>query len=483
MDTVDEERPFFHHEPAELARRLRFVHSVHAVQRVHRFPCRPDDKVEDKVYDKVQGEVSAMLIFRIKRTLRTGVKSLWRNKLRSGLTVLGITFGVCSVIAMLAIGQGASYEAQQQIKALGSNNIILQSVQPPQSQDVGSSSSRVLDYGLTFRDAQRIRSTVPGVEVLTQARKVRETVIHGRRQYDTNLVGTVPWYPEVTNTRPIMGRFFTQLDMDGRKSVCVLGQAAEKALFPLGGSMGKLIRAGKKRYRVIGVLSSLNRGEVTQMEQRSDPDSDIYVPLSTLQTQFGDTVVSRTTGSFNAEKVELHELIVKVDKLERVPTVQRVVEQILAQGHKQRDYQVIVPLQLLEQARRTKRIFSIVLGSIAAISLLVGGIGIMNITLATIMERTREIGIRRAMGAKKRHIVEQFLTETVLLSVFGGLLGIAVGVAVPHFVTRFAEMTTIVTGWSLLLAFGISASVGLIFGIYPAYRAANLDPIEALRHE
>ncbi|MBS3762330.1 MAG: ABC transporter permease [Planctomycetes bacterium] len=424
-----------------------------------------------------------MLTFRIKRTLRTGLKSLWRNKLRSGLTVLGITFGVCSVIAMLAIGQGASYEAQEQIKALGSNNIILQSVKPPQSQDISSSSSRVLAYGLTFKDARRIRETVPGVEVITQARKVRETVFHGRRQFDTNLVGTVPWYPTVTNARPLRGRFFNHLDMDARKAVCVLGQAAEKALFPLGGACGQLIRAGKRRYRVIGILSSLNRGEVTQLEQRSDPDSDIYVPLSTLQVHFGKTVVNRSAGSFNAEQVELHELIIQVDRLDRVTTVHRIVEQILAQDHKQKDYKAIVPLQLLEQARRTKRIFSIVLGSIAAISLLVGGIGIMNITLATIMERTREIGIRRAMGAKKRHIVEQFLTETVLLSIFGGLLGIALGISLPYFVTRFAGMSTIVTGWSLLLAFGISASVGLIFGIYPAYRAANLDPIDALRHE
>ena len=415
--------------------------------------------------------------------MRTGVKSLWRNKLRSGLTVLGITFGVCSVIAMLAIGQGASYEAQEQIKALGSNNIILQSVKPPQDEDAGSSTSRVLTYGLTFRDARRIRATVPGVEVLTRARKVRQKVIRGRKQYDTNLVGTVHWYPEVTNTRAREGRFFTELEVDARKAVCVLGQGAARTLFPLGGAVGQLIRAGKKRYRVIGVLSSLNRGEVTQLEQRSNPDSDIYMPLSTMQVHFGDTIMSRSTGSFSAEKVELHELIVQVDRIERVSAVSQMVEQVLQGGHKQKDYQMIVPLQLLEQARRTKRIFSIVLGSIAAISLLVGGIGIMNITLATIMERTREIGIRRAMGAKKRHIVEQFLTETVLLSIFGGLLGIAVGVSVPFFVTRFAGMATIVTGWSLLLAFGISGSVGLIFGIYPAYRAANLDPIEALRHE
>jgi len=424
-----------------------------------------------------------MIGFKIKRTVKTGLKSLWLHKLRSGLTVLGITFGVCSVIAMLAIGQGASYEAQQQIKLLGSNNIIIQSVKPPQSQEASSTVSRVSEYGLKYSDAKRIRETVPDVVVTVQSRKVRQTVINGVRQLDTNIVGTVPWYTEVNNARVTEGRFLSELDMEGRNNVCVLGQKASERLFPMGGAVGGIIRAGKLRYRVVGVLSSLNRGDVTQLKMQGDPDSDVYIPFTTLQSQFGDTIISRSTGSFSAERVELHELVVNVKNVEDVLSAERIIRQILRPKHKQEDYQIIVPLQLLEQARRTKRIFSIVLGSIAAISLLVGGIGIMNITLATVMERTREIGIRRAMGAKRRDIVEQFLTETVMLSLSGGFLGIILGIVAPYFVSHFAKMATIVTLWSLLLAFGISVAVGVIFGIYPAYHAANLDPIEALRHE
>lgn len=424
-----------------------------------------------------------MVGFSIKRTVKTGLKSLRLHKLRSSLTVLGITFGVCSVIAMLAIGQGASYEAQQQIKLLGSNNIIIQSVMPPDTGQTSSTTSMVNEYGLKYNDAKRIRETVPDVVVTVQARKVRQSVIAGSRQFDTNLVGTVPWYTEINNARVKEGRFFSDLDMNDRTNACVLGQKANSTLFPMGGAVGSIIRTGRLRFRVVGVLSSLNRGDVTKLKVGGDPDADIYIPLATLQGQFGETIVSQTTGSFSAEKVELHELVVNVKRLEDVLPAQKVIEQILRQAHKKMDYQVIVPLSLLEQAERTKRIFSIVLGSIAAISLLVGGIGIMNITLATVMERTREIGIRRAMGAKKRHIIEQFLTETVLLSVSGGLLGIIIGVLAPYFVTYFAKMATIVTLWSLILAFGISAAVGIIFGIYPAYHAANMDPIEALRHE
>lgn len=421
-----------------------------------------------------------ILNLRAKRLLKIGFKSLWRHKLRSGLTVLGITFGVCSVIAMLAIGQGAGYEAQQQIAALGSHNIIIQSVPPPREED--DNSGFVIEYGLRHVDAERINRNVPDVSVIARARKVRQTVRHGSRQLETNIVGASPWYPQVGNLHVRDGRFFDERDMHLRAGVCVMGRKAAGILFPFGGAVGNVISVGSLRYRVIGVLSGAGRGEADDIDVRGDPDSDIYIPMKTMQIQYGDISLSGS-GGMGGEKVQLHEIIVRVDELDAIPHVERIIEQILARGRSRRDYQVIVPYQLLEQARQTTRIFSIVLGSIAAISLLVGGIGIMNITLATVMERTREIGIRRAVGAKKRHIVEQFLTETVLLSVCGGILGIILGLSVPYFVTRFAGMETIVTLWSLALAFGISALVGLLSGIYPACRAANMDPIEALRHE
>lgn len=412
--------------------------------------------------------------------MKIGFKSLWRHKLRSVLTVLGITFGVCSVIAMLAIGQGAGHEAQQQIAALGSHNIILQSVPPPREAD-SDDDNFILEYGLRYVDAERIRNTVPNVSVLTQARKIRETANHGARSVETNLVGTYPWYPEVGNLIVREGRFFNERDMHQRANVCVAGRKAAEVLFPFGGAVGNLINVNDQRYRVIGVLSGAGRGEADELETRGDPDTDVYIPMTTMQNRFGE--ISQTGSGMSGERVELHEIIVQVAQLEAIPHVEQMIEQILARGRTRRDYTVIVPYQLLEQARQTTRIFSIVLGSIAAISLVVGGIGIMNITLATVMERTREIGIRRAVGAKKKHIVEQFLTETILLALCGGALGIILGLSAPYFVTHFAGMETIVTVWSLILAFGISALVGLLSGIYPAYRAANMDPIEALRHE
>ncbi len=398
--------------------------------------------------------------------------------MRSGLTVLGITFGVCSVIAMLAIGQGAGHEAREQIEALGSHNIIIQSVEPPTTDD----NDQILEYGLRYVDAQRIEKTVPNISVVTRAREVRETVQHGTESLDTSLVGTSPWYPDIGNMRVSEGRFFDSREMHRRASVCVIGRKAAEVLFPFGGAIGEVISVADMRYRVIGVLAGAGRGEAEEVDVRGDPDTDIYIPMTTMENRFGE-VAFGDGGGMSGEKVELHEMVVQVDDIEAIPTVEHMIEQILVQGRTRRDYEVIVPYQLLEQARRTARIFSIVLGSIAAISLVVGGIGIMNITLATVMERTREIGIRRGVGAKKRHIVWQFLTETILLSTCGGIFGIVLGIAAPFLVTHFAGMETIITIWSLLLAFGISGIVGLLSGIYPAYRAANMDPIEALRHE
>jgi putative ABC transport system permease protein len=425
-----------------------------------------------------------MIGFQVKRIIRSGVKSLWLHKMRSGLTALGIMFGVCSVIAMLAIGTGASEEAQAQIRKLGSNNIIIQSVQPPESQTADTqATTRVNQYGLTYGDAARIRDTVPNVVRVVPARNVRANCYAGNRRMDTDIVGTVSWYAEVNNVSVTRGRFLSQMDMDRRSPVCVLGKDAANVLFPLGDSLGSYVLQGNLRFKVVGIVSSFARGEFGGKKVAGNPNSEIYTPITAMDLMFGPTTAHASGGSMTFEQVDLHELTVQVDSLDNVRRAQAVIGRILQQSHPKQDYQVIVPLELLVQARRTKRIFSIVLGSIAAISLLVGGIGIMNITLATVMERTREIGIRRAMGAKRRHIIVQFLAETLLLAMFGGTLGIVLGVVVPRLVQHFAGMKTIVTAWSLLLAFFISAGVGIGFGLYPAYRAANMDPIEALRHE
>jgi putative ABC transport system permease protein len=420
---------------------------------------------------------------RLRRTLRLAVKSLWLHRLRSLLTVLGIVFGVCSVIAMLAIGEGASFEAQEQIKNLGSQNIILHSVKPPEEQKVSEkgSQSYVLQYGLTYRDIKSIRSTIPGVAILVPGRIMHEYVWNISRRVDLDIVATVPWYPEMRNHPVARGRFFTDADMEASTSVCVLGADAAEVLFPLESPLGRDVRVGGDYYRVIGVMEP--RGKGVSLAGAKAAAQEIFIPLETAKTRYGEVLIKFRSGSMSAERVQLHEVTLKVASREQVLQVAEAVKAVLKHHHKKRDYEIVVPLELLKRAERTKQIFNIVLGSIAAISLLVGGIGIMNIMLATVTERTREIGIRRALGARRRDIVSHFLVEAVMLSGTGGLFGVVLGIAIPWLVTWFAAMKTIITLWSPLLAFSISGLVGIAFGLYPALRAANMDPVEALRHE
>ncbi len=424
---------------------------------------------------------------RMRRTLRLGLRSLWLHRLRSLLTVLGIVFGVCSVIAMLAIGEGASYEAQEQIKNLGSQNIILRSIKPPEEQKVSDkgSQSYVLQYGLTYTDVQRIRSTIPGVTVVLPARNIRDYVWRISRRVDCEVVGTVPWYPEMRNHEVAQGRFFTEADMQGRSSVCVLSAEMVPALFPMESPLGQHVRVAGNYYQVIGVMQPASRVVKNDEAQESGKTvlNRMFIPLETAKLRYGEVLMRRRSGSFEAERVQLHEVTIKVASLEDVAGVAEAIRTVLERNHKKKDYEIVVPLELLKRAERTKQIFNIVLGSIAAISLLVGGIGIMNIMLASVTERTREIGIRRALGARRHDIISQFLVETVLLSGAGGLLGVLLGVAIPFIVTYAAGMKTIITLWAPLLAFTISALIGVVFGLYPAFRAANMDPVEALRHE
>jgi putative ABC transport system permease protein len=424
---------------------------------------------------------------RLRRTIRLALKSLWLHRLRSLLTVLGIVFGVCSVIAMLAIGEGASFEAQEQIKNLGSQNVILRSVKPPEEQKVSerANQSFVLQYGLTYTDILRVRSTIPGVTVIVPSRIMHEYVWNISRRVDCDITATVPWYPEMRNHRVAVGRFFNETDMEASAPVCVLGSDMVNILFPMEEPLGRDVRVGGTYYRVIGVMEP--KAKVTH-EDETQPSSaraahQMFIPLETAKSRYGEVLTKARSGSIEAERVQLHEVTVKISSREEVVPVADAIKALLAHHHKKQDYDVVVPLELLKRAERTKQIFNVVLGSIAAISLLVGGIGIMNIMLATVTERTREIGIRRALGAKRRDIVTQFLVEAVLLSGAGGLCGVALGIAIPMLVTYFAGMKTIITFWSPIIAFSISALVGVLFGLYPALRAAEMDPVEALRHE
>jgi putative ABC transport system permease protein len=433
-----------------------------------------------------------MFLFRFKRTAKLGIKSLWMHKLRSSLTALGIIFGVSSVIAMLAIGEGASRAAQEQIARLGSRNIIIKTVPPPEDKDVGSQEQTMRVYGLTYLDAERFRNSLPNVEVVGPSRRIPQQAWYRNRKVAVEIIGTVPWYPEISPVRIISGRFLGSIDMHNRQGVCVIDENVVKELFVLDEPLGQDVKILGDYYRVVGVVSAarsasaasaIDNGAAKGKSQGGANVGNIYIPLTTVKNRFGEISLQFGTGGRSVEKVELQEVIVKVGSIDQVLSTRDTLETILDRFHKKSDYQVVVPLELLKQARQTQRIFSIVLGSIAAISLLVGGIGIMNIMLATVSERTREIGIRRALGAKRRDIIVQFLSETLMLTFLGGILGICLGSLIPLLVTHFGKMPTVITGISLVLAFGISGAVGIIFGIYPAYRAANMDPIESLRHE
>ncbi|MFO1011421.1 MAG: ABC transporter permease [Planctomycetota bacterium] len=416
-------------------------------------------------------------------TVRLGIQSLLLHKLRSILTMLGVLFGVSSVIAMLAIGEGASAEAQEQIRQLGSQNVILRSVKPPEDLRSGSETTRVSSYGLLAADFERVRDTFPAVVRTVPVRQLQQEVRLEERLLNPRVLATDAQYVNVTGRKICEGRFLSDQDQATVSNVCVLGYEVARYLSPFESSLGKRIKIGGEYFTCVGVL-------LPRVPLSSDPaqpgvevTGEVFVPLETGRKWFGDTQVKIRSGSREMEEVQLHEIYVQVDGDAHVTLVADAAKEMLKRQHKQKDWEVVVPLELLLQAEKTKRTFNIVLGSIAAISLLVGGIGIMNVMLATVTERTREIGIRRALGAKRRHIVTQFLVETVVLSVGGGLLGIALGLVIPAGVEHWAKMKTIVTPEAPVLAFAISAGVGVIFGLYPAWRAAAMDPVEALRHE
>jgi len=424
-----------------------------------------------------------MLTVRIVRNLKLGLNSLRAHKLRSALTTLGIVFGVASVICMLAIGEGLSYEAREQIKRLGSNNIILRSVKPPRDMQSSESARQILQYGLSYLDVERIATTVPHVQVVVPTRELRKDLWFGEQQVEGRVIGTVPWFPSIANRRVVAGRFLNPLDMRQAANVCVLSRSAARNLARLRLPLGEMLKVGTEYFRVVGVVETGIAAARGGPQTATKSQNDVYVPLTALRSRFGDLIMERQAGSWTYERVELHGAIVRVDAEADVLATARVVEALLKRFHDKQDFEMIVPLQLLREKERVKELYNIVLGLMAAISLVVGGIGIMNIMLATVSERTSEIGIRRAIGARKRDIMAQFLTETVLISIFGGMIGVLIGMAVPSLIEQEAGIKTIVTGWSVALAFGISALVGLFFGFYPALRAANMDPITALRHE
>ena len=414
--------------------------------------------------------------------IRLGVTDVWRHKTRSFLTMLGMVFGVGSVIAMLAVGEGASHQALESIKRLGSQNIMVNSVKPTSDESMSSSATRgarLAVYGLLNDDEARINETVPGVEKTVPARMVRRNARFNERQLELRVVETIPEWFEVVPRPVLAGRVLNAADVESRANVCVLTEFGVRKLLAAETMIGQRVRLGGGVFEVVGIVKNESGGTV----RAPDSDADAYIPMATAARLFGVANIRYSAGGMEGERVELSQIIVKMRDTTVVEAGAKAIEAMLKRFHKKQDFKIDVPLSLLREAEKTKRTYNIVLGAIAGISLLVGGIGIMNIMLASVTERTKEIGIRRAIGARKSRIVVQFLINTCVLSIGGGLAGLVVGVTIPLLITFFTNMPTVIQPYSMVLAFGISVGIGIVFGLYPALRAASLDPIEALRHE
>ena len=410
-----------------------------------------------------------------------GLTDILRHKMRSFLTMLGVVFGVGSVVAMLAVGEGASQQALEAIRRLGSQNIILMSVKPSEASAEGvQRSSRLNTYGLLYADEIRILETVPGVVQTVPARFMRKQGMLGTQLLELRVVGTTAKWFDVVARPVVAGRLLAEQDERTRAAVCVLTENGARKLLAGQHTIGQTLRLGSTFFEVIGIVRN---AEGTGGMQTPDRETDVYIPMKTGLERFGEIEMQMSASSRSLEKVELSQIIVEMRATTDVEPGMQAIEAMLKRFHKKEDYRIDVPLALLREAEATKRRFNGVLGSIAAISLLVGGIGIMNIMLASVTERTQEIGIRRAIGARRSHIVLQFLVETCVLSIGGGLIGLVLGSLIPLLITRLAGMPTVIRPYSLVLAFSISAGIGIVFGLYPARRAAMLDPVEALRRD
>ncbi|MGH9659359.1 MAG: ABC transporter permease [Bryobacteraceae bacterium] len=408
--------------------------------------------------------------------LQMGLASLLVHKLRSLLTMLGMIFGVGAVVAMLSITAGAQKEMMSFIDQLGVNNIVIEAREagdPSELQAV-----RAISPGLTFRDYRAISENIPGIEAITPRKRFKpQRVLPKTNQELPQLIGVLPNYEQINNLRLVAGRFFTADEDLRSEPVCVLGESAKVNLLGFDDAIGKFVKVNDVWLQVIGVMAPQatadTEGEAMQAFNRNNL---IVAPLNSVMRRFDDNMAWL--------RDEIDGIYIKVKEGTDSIETEGVVRAILASTHKDAgDFTVVVPAGLLKQKQETQKIFAVVMICIAGISLLVGGIGIMNIMLATVLERTREIGIRRAIGARQGDIIRQFLTEAVLISIVGGLIGIGFGFGLSRVISFQAGWSTVVTSASIAVAFGVSVAIGLLFGIYPAVQAAKLDPIEAIRYE
>lgn len=425
--------------------------------------------------------------------LGIAVGSIQSNKVRSVLTALGVIFGVGAVISMLAIGSGARQEVLQQMEMVGVNNIIIESVyeETDGNEDDGDRERRKYSPGLRLSDAESIQDLIPDVARVSPEIYFDLPVVYEGRRHDGRLSGVNPEFFEIHNLAFQSGNNFNHQQTSQGKPVCIIGHQLQGRLFGGQDAVGESLKIGDQWFRVIGVLSPRYVTESLQDDMGvMDYGMDVFVPVQSVLIRHrdrGDIMQAAFGGGSNHQSVNYHQLdrlVVQVGETQQLEGAASVISRMLERRHNGvEDFTVSIPELLLRQEQRTRDIFNMVLGAIAGISLLVGGIGIMNIMLASVWERIREIGLRKAVGATNTDIITQFVFEAILISLSGGLLGIALGVVLAHSISYFAGIETLITFTSIAIAFVVSVFVGLIFGIMPARKAARQDPITSLRHE
>lgn len=435
--------------------------------------------------------------------LYIALDSLGANRLRSFLTALGIIFGVSAVIAMLAIGKGAQEEILNQMKLVGVNNIVVK----PKSQEKKENATNNTDQkqseskpkfskGLSLADAKSIQRILPTVVAISPEMLLEQDIIYGSKSTKLKVVGVEPAFFDINNIRITAGNGFNEKERVEGDGVCVIGSDVKRKFFIAEDPLGKTIKCGTQWLKIIGVTEEKMISSTTKENLGiRDYNMDIYVPIQTMLVRFKNPALylgkkegeEYSSDNKNVQPQIFHQLdqlVIQVNDADNLSRSAGVINRMLKRRHNDvSDFDMTIPEQLLKQQQKTKDVFNIVLSAIAGISLLVGGIGIMNIMLASVLERTREIGIRMALGAQKKDIVMQFLFESVLISLSGGIIGVLLGVSGAYLVDRLAEIHTIISPFSIFISFMLASAVGLIFGISPARKAAHKNPIECLRHD
>ncbi|WP_339718081.1 ABC transporter permease [Cyclobacterium amurskyense] len=418
------------------------------------------------------------------------------NKVRSLLTALGIIFGVAAVIAMLAIGTGVQQEILEQIKLVGVNNIVVEPIVEQIEEQVDQNSGmdrekNKFSPGLKLEDVTAIKNIIPGINRISPEIVMDTYIVKSGIRRSAKLVGVDVAYFDVLDFQLKEGRMFSEQNLVQGNPVCIIGRNVAARFFPNENPIGKRIKSGSQWLEVIGILEEriVSESSISKLGIR-DFNMDVYIPIQTMLIRYRnrdlitESRLNDSNGNTSNNYHQIDKLVIQVSDSELLNPTAEVLAKMLQRRHfNVVDFEITIPELLLKQQQRTQNIFNIVLGAIAGISLLVGGIGIMNIMLASVMERIKEIGLRLSLGAKKTDIVNQFLFESVMISVSGGLIGVILGIVLAHLVSTFADFPTVITLSSIILSFGVAATVGLVFGITPAKRAASQDPITSLRYE